>query len=304
LLEVGTGFHPELTGRENIYLNAAILGMRKAEVERKFDEIVAFAEVEKFIDTPVKRYSSGMYVRLAFAVAAHMETEVLLVDEVLAVGDAQFQKKCFDKMREIGKYGRTILFVSHNMSAMRNICERGLVLDQGKATFDGEINTVVDDYIANGTRIISEPAQLETESFIVKQVRIYSTSAPAIKTFDPVEIRISFEAKKDILDPGVYIALLSMEGQRLAALDFKDFDTVPSVGIGQSTELGFSLESLPLLPGNYQLEVYLKDMSSHKIELVPRTFAFDVVESPVYGGRKLDHWYGQVGLSARPYSEG
>src|SRR5258705_63145 len=148
LLEVGTGFHPELTGRENIYLNAAILGMRKAEVERKFDEIVAFAEVEKFIDTPVKRYSSGMYVRLAFAVAAHMETEVLLVDEVLAVGDAQFQKKCFEKMREIGKGGRTILFVSHNMSAMRNICELGLELEAGLVCTQGEINSVVDSYLS------------------------------------------------------------------------------------------------------------------------------------------------------------
>jgi len=303
LLEVGTGFHPELTGRENIYLNAAILGMRKAEVERKFDEIVAFAEVEKFIDTPVKRYSSGMYVRLAFAVAAHMETEVLLVDEVLAVGDAQFQKKCFDKMREIGKHGRTILFVSHNMSAMRNICERGLVLDQGKATFDGEINTVVDNYIASATKIISEPMQIETESFLVNEVRIYSNSAPAIKTFDPIEIRISFTAKQDILDPGLYVAVLSMEGQRLAALDFKDFDTVPKVGMGQSSEMGFSLKSFPLLPGDYQLEVYLKDMASHKIELVPRTFTFEVIETPVYGGRKLDHWYGHIGLSARPFSE-
>src|SRR5215510_12596041 len=117
LLEVGTGFHPELTGRENVYLNGAILGMRKSEISRKFDEIVSFAEVEKFIDTPVKRYSTGMYMRLAFGVAAHMETEVLIVDEVLAVGDAQFQKKCFQKMREIGSHGRTILFVSHNMSA-------------------------------------------------------------------------------------------------------------------------------------------------------------------------------------------
>src|ERR1051326_3696068 len=130
LLEVGTGFHPELTGRDNIYLNGAILGMRKAEIERNFDEIVAFAEVEKFIDTPVKRYSSGMYVRLAFGVAAHLETEVLLVDEVLAVGDAQFQKKCFDKMREIGTQGRTILFVSHNMSAVRSICQQALIIEK------------------------------------------------------------------------------------------------------------------------------------------------------------------------------
>jgi lipopolysaccharide transport system ATP-binding protein len=139
LLEVGTGFHPELTGRENIYLNGAILGMRKAEIARKFDEIVAFAEIEKFLDTPVKRYSSGMYVRLAFAVAAHLETEILLVDEVLAVGDAQFQKKCFEKVRSVGQSGRTILFVSHNMAALRQVCERGIVLQGGTVVADGEM---------------------------------------------------------------------------------------------------------------------------------------------------------------------
>ena len=128
LLEVGTGFHPELTGRENLYLNGAILGMRRAEIRRKFDEIVAFAEVERFLDTPVKRYSSGMYVRLAFAVAAHLETEVLLVDEVLAVGDHRFQRKCLGKMGEIGKQGRTVLFVSHAMAAVQALCTRGIVL--------------------------------------------------------------------------------------------------------------------------------------------------------------------------------
>ncbi|MEP6913213.1 MAG: ABC transporter ATP-binding protein [bacterium] len=304
LLEVGTGFHPELTGRENIYLNAAILGMRKSEVERKFDEIVAFAEVEKFIDTPVKRYSSGMYVRLAFAVAAHLETEVLLVDEVLAVGDAQFQKKCFEKMREIGRGGRTILFVSHNMSAMRNICERGLILDLGKLTGDGEINSVVDNYIAGAVSTTIESTKVETQSFALDDVRIYSHSDLPIKTFDPVEIRIKFTAKADIVDPGVYVAVLSMEGQRLTALDFKDFDTVPQVNRGESSEMGFSLMSLPLLPGEYQLEVYLKDMASHKIELVPRTYKFEVIETPVYGGRKLDGWYGHIGLDARAYFAG
>ena len=133
LLEVGTGFHPELTGRENVFLNGAILGMRKTEIGRKFDEIVAFAEVEKFIDTPVKRYSTGMYMRLAFAVAAHMETEVLIVDEVLGVGDAQFQKKCFQRMNEIGKHGRTILFVSHNMSALRGYLQAGCGYPSWKA---------------------------------------------------------------------------------------------------------------------------------------------------------------------------
>src|SRR5205814_2885628 len=127
----GTGFHPELTGRENIFLNGAILGMNRAEIRRKFDEIVAFAEIEKFLDTPVKRYSSGMYVRLAFAVAAHLDPEILLIDEVLAVGDAEFQKKCLGKMGEVARGGRTILFVSHNMTAIRALCERGLLLEDG-----------------------------------------------------------------------------------------------------------------------------------------------------------------------------
>jgi lipopolysaccharide transport system ATP-binding protein len=302
LLEVGTGFHPELTGRENIYLNAAILGMRKAEVERKFDEIVAFAEVEKFIDTPVKRYSSGMYVRLAFAVAGHMETEVLLVDEVLAVGDAQFQKKCFDKMREIGRGGRTILFVSHNMSAMRNICENGLILDRGKIVGQGEINGVVDRYIATSARAGNHSGEVQTESFTVNDVKIFSEFGPTIKTFDPVEIRVAFTPKVDILDPGVYVAVLSMDNQRLTGLDFKDFDTIGAIAAGHSSEMGFSLNSLPLLPGEYQLEVYLKDMSSHKIELVPMTYLFDVIETPVYGGRKLDSWFGHIGLKARASS--
>jgi lipopolysaccharide transport system ATP-binding protein len=302
LLEVGTGFHPELTGRENIYLNAAILGMRKAEVEKKFDEIVAFAEVERFIDTPVKRYSSGMYVRLAFAVAAHMETEVLLVDEVLAVGDAQFQKKCFEKMREIGKGGRTILFVSHNMSAMRNICEKGLILDQGRLIAQGEIGSVVDNYLARSVRAGTSHSNVETESFIINNVGIFSPDSPTIKTFDPVEIRVAFTAKSNIQDPGVYVAIFSMESQRLTALDFKDFETVAEIRMGQSSELGFSLKSLPLLPGEYQLEVYLKDMATHKIELVPKTYLFEVVETPVYGGRKLDQWYGHIGLNANAYS--
>jgi lipopolysaccharide transport system ATP-binding protein len=148
LLEVGTGFHPELTGRENIYLNAAILGMRKAEVEKKFDEIVAFAEVEKFIDTPVKRYSSGMYVRLAFAVAAHMDTEVLLVDEVLAVGDVQFQKKCLGKIGEVAKQGRTVVLVSHNMSTVQNLCSHCIYLKDGHNDFDGAAEDVVTKYLA------------------------------------------------------------------------------------------------------------------------------------------------------------
>lgn len=149
LLEVGTGFHTELTGRENIYLNGAILGMSRAEIARKFDEIVAFAEVEKFLDTPVKRYSSGMYVRLAFAVAAHLEPEILIVDEVLAVGDAAFQKKCLGKMQDVAEQGRTVLFVSHNMAAIRTLCDRGLLLEQGIIVCDAPIGLVIESYMEN-----------------------------------------------------------------------------------------------------------------------------------------------------------
>src|ERR1051325_514167 len=149
LLEVGTGFHPELTGRENIFLNGAILGMKREEIARNFDEIVAFAELERFIDTPVKRYSSGMYVRLAFAVAAHLEPEILIVDEVLAVGDVRFQRKCLDKMEGVSKEGRTVLFVSNNMPAITRLCERAILLDQGEIIEDGAASRVVSAYLGS-----------------------------------------------------------------------------------------------------------------------------------------------------------
>jgi lipopolysaccharide transport system ATP-binding protein len=156
LLEVGTGFHPELTGRENIYLNGAILGMKRAEIDHKFDEIVAFAETEKFLDTPVKRYSSGMYVRLAFAVAAHLEPEILLVDEVLAVGDAQFQKKCLGRMGDVAREGRTILFVSHNMAAVQSLCARAIWLREGTIVEDGQPGQVVSTYLKTSFSPLTE----------------------------------------------------------------------------------------------------------------------------------------------------
>ena len=150
LLEVGTGFHPELTGRENIFLNGAILGMTRAEIKRKFDEIVAFAEVERFLDTPVKRYSSGMYVRLAFSVAAHLEPEILIVDEVLTVGDVEFQKKCIAKMSSVTEGGRTVLFVSHNMAAILQLCDRAVLLKQGNVNFAGPTAQTISHYLENG----------------------------------------------------------------------------------------------------------------------------------------------------------
>ena len=171
LLEVGTGFHPELTGRENIFLNGAILGMSKAEIKKKFDEIVAFAEVEKFLDTPVKRYSSGMYVRLAFAVAAHLELEILVVDEVLAVGDAVFQKKCLRKMEEVGKEGKTVLFVSHNMATINQLCQKGILLSAGEVLFEGSVEQATSQYLLEATldsAIVKLEPEQESELFFQK----------------------------------------------------------------------------------------------------------------------------------------
>jgi lipopolysaccharide transport system ATP-binding protein len=298
LLEVGTGFHPELTGRENVYLSGATLGMKRHEIRRKFDEIVAFAEVDKFIDTPIKHYSSGMYVRLAFAVASYMETEILFVDEVLAVGDAQFQKKCFEKFRQISGEGRTIVFVSHNMAAVRNICQSGIILRDGRVADQGEINDMADRYLGSAKADAWANKEVETESFIVEQVSIASLESTVIKTFDDVEIKVRVTAKTAIVDPGLYVGVLTLENQRVTALDLKDFKTAPPMKLGDSIELGFTISEFPILPGTYELEIHVKDMAHHNIEFVPRRFRFDVVESPVYGGRKIDTWYGHIGLRA------
>jgi ABC-type polysaccharide/polyol phosphate transport system ATPase subunit len=183
LLEVGTGFHPELSGRENIFLNGAILGMTRGEIRRKFDEIVAFSEVEKFLDTPVKRYSSGMYVRLAFAVAAHLEPEILIVDEVLAVGDAEFQKKCLGKMQRVAGEGRTVLFVSHNMAAIRRLCTRGLFMTQGQCEGTADLASTVQTYLATGTagpggraQVLARDCELQVEHDGAGLVRVWGRS--------------------------------------------------------------------------------------------------------------------------------
>jgi len=298
LLEVGTGFHPELTGRDNIFLNGAILGMKKAEIARRFDEIVAFAEVEKFIDTPVKRYSSGMYVRLAFAVAAQMETEIMLVDEVLAVGDAQFQKKCFEKFRQISTGGRTILFVSHNMAALRTVCQNAIVLEHGRVIDRGDVNSAVDRYLSRLNCETVGVQKVETDSFVVEEVVVTSPEGSIIKTFDDIEIRVKFTSKADIREPGLYVGIRTLEHQRIAGLDFRDFQAAPLIHAGETVEMGFCLTEIPFLPGDYELELHLKDMADHRIEIVPRPYRFQVAETPVYGGRKLDAWFGHVGLNA------
>lgn len=207
LLEVGTGFHQELTGRENIYLNGAILGMKRTDIDKKFDEIVDFAEVEKFIDTPVKHYSSGMYLRLAFAVAAHLEPEILLVDEVLAVGDSRFQKKCLNKMHDVGKLGRTVLFVSHNMPAITRLCERAILFEDGAVVKDGPAHEVVSAYLSGeiGTASSREWSDIDGapsgEIVRLRSIRIKSEEGVV---FDSVDIRkpVGIEMEYEVLKPG------------------------------------------------------------------------------------------------------
>lgn len=209
LLEVGTGFHPELTGRENIYLNGAILGMSRREIKKKFEEIVAFAEVEKFLDTPVKRYSSGMYVRLAFAVAAHLEPEILIVDEVLAVGDAQFQKKCLGKMEDVSRGdGRTILFVSHNMSVVKSLCNKGMLLNKGGMEKWGDINDVVNLY-ENKISVTTEfiPIIIKELGIKIEKIVVNEKECGVVKSLKPLEIKIVVTAENDCSGIGFHVRL-------------------------------------------------------------------------------------------------
>ena len=207
LLEVATGFHPDLTGRENVFLNGAILGMSRAEIRRKFDEIVAFAEVERFLDTPVKRYSTGMYVRLAFAVAAHLEPEILIVDEVLAVGDAQFQKKCLDKMDSVGHTGRTVLFVSHNMQAVTRLSTRCVLLEKGQVRLDGPPQRVASAYLSSGVGITgvrewSDEADAPGDDVVrLRAVRVRDEQDGVVDTID-IRRRVGVEIEFDVLDSG------------------------------------------------------------------------------------------------------
>jgi len=207
LLEVGTGFHPELTGGEDIYLNGAILGMKRAEIKRKFDEIIAFAEVERFVDTPVKHYSSGMYLRLAFAVAAHLEPDILLVDEVLAVGDVRFQKKCLNKMQDVGQQGRTVLFVSHNMPAITRLCERAILIDEGRVRHDGSSHEVVSIYLNSDHGVMAArewPDPAKAPGGEVARLRAVRVRTEEGRITDTVDIRkpVRLDMEYDILKPG------------------------------------------------------------------------------------------------------
>ncbi|MBU7008188.1 ABC transporter ATP-binding protein [Phosphitispora fastidiosa] len=268
LLEVGTGFHPELTGRENIYLNGAILGMSKNEIKRKFDEIVAFAEVEKFLDTPVKRYSSGMYVRLAFAVAAHLEPEILVVDEVLAVGDAQFQKKCLGKMEEVGKEGRTVLFVSHNMAAVKNLCTSSILLTQGQVEYIGETQTAINNYLKMSPSIESPKEYLANNKelgVVFKNIEFLDDDGDVISCPQvglPMSFRMSFKLAESYDNVLVSIGVETSNDLRTCVFHSKISGAQLKL-VSPRTSIVCRLPKLNIFPGRYLLSI--KVMSGDKM---------------------------------------
>ncbi|MBV8781277.1 MAG: ABC transporter ATP-binding protein [Phycisphaerae bacterium] len=293
LLEVGTGFHPELSGRENIYLNGSILGMKKGEIDRKFDEIVAFAEIEKFLDTPVKRYSSGMYVRLAFAVAAHLEPEILIVDEVLAVGDAQFQKKCLGKMQSVAAgEGRTVLFVSHNMPAVRSLCKTGIMLQKGRLTHVGTAEDCVNRYMSQ-----AEATGMSAERTFERpgKAAVWITSARLLCDGEPIatvpmggklRLEVSFAAESPIKHPRLGVVISTMDGDRLINFNNRfqpspEFDEPVSSGV-ISCDLGM----VPLVARRYAMTMYLGDQV-HDSHVIENGLSFEVTEHDIWGNGKV-----------------
>ncbi len=293
LLEVGTGFNQELTGRENVFLNGAILGMTRAEIRRQFDAIIAFAGVERFLDTPVKHYSSGMYVRLAFAVAAHLRSEILIVDEVLAVGDLEFQRRCLGKMRDVASDGRTVLLVSHNMAAVGALCSRAIVLRAGRLAFDGDVTQAVAEYSAAGDAGLV--GDLRARHDRVGKGEIRSTSIAlkgadgaltrAVRPYEPFDILVSYHAEMALPHVDVSVNIETADGARVVTLysAFKDesFDVEPGTGTFVCRVAG-----LPLRPDTYAMNVFLG--GNHAFyDHVERAVSFDIAPHDVYGTGKL-----------------
>lgn len=308
LLEVGTGFHKELTGRENIYLNGAILGMTRDEVNQKLDEIVAFSGVERFIDTPVKRYSSGMTVRLAFAVAAHLDPEILLVDEVLAVGDVAFQEKCVGKMRDVVNEGRTVLFVSHNMTSIRNLCDSAILLENGEIRTSGDAALVISEYLQMGRPKTEQDASLERVAIpIAGRSRVRAVSFQ-VRSLDSESVGAQVGVDTEFI-----LGYVSQQRKRLASLlatitiydadsnsvltcstgmtKISRFYDIPAAGL-----IVCRVPELPLAPGKYRVEIRLKDdfgTAEHR----PNAATFSVVNSGATGHRALDYGPGSIILS-------
>lgn len=295
LLEVGTGFHPELTGRENIYLNGAILGMSRAEIDRKFDEIVDFAGVEKFIDTPVKYYSSGMGLRLGFAVAAHLEPEILVVDEVLAVGDAEFQKKCLGKMSDVAGQGRTVLFVSHNMAAIQHLCHRAALLQDGRLILTDNVNNVIQAYLSNNEkttqRVIMEN-EAENQTAWFTKIEFCFDGNEDLETAisgQSLDIKLQFKSTVDINKLDFTIVVYDIQGVRLLHLSSAFTGQImvhPPAHLNSTENIATChIPRLPLPAGRYKIDVsiyYLRTRVNHLTDIA----SFDVIDGDYYGNGK------------------
>ncbi len=301
LLEVGTGFHPELSGRDNIHLNGAILGMKRAEIERKFDEIVAFSEIDKFIDTPVKHYSSGMYLRLAFAVAAHLEPEILLVDEVLAVGDASFQRKCLGKMEDVARQGRTVFFVSHNMAAVEYLCDKGIALQDGKLAFSGTASQAINYYLhqvdkgsaagrSNVIDLSNSAGRPSKFHQLLERVELFTTDDKpvngSLRMGDTLRAHLHFRLEKPTSHFECSLAFDNLLGQRILIANSGFEPNRPMGRWAGEQEFVCEIPSLTLLPGEYKVKVAL-DIENLPADNVEDAFRLTIVESDYYGTGKV-----------------
>jgi lipopolysaccharide transport system ATP-binding protein len=307
LLEVGTGFHPELTGHENVYLYGAILGMDRYEVTRKFDEIVAFAELEKFIDTPVKRYSSGMYMRLAFAVAAHLEPEILLVDEVLAVGDAPFQKKCLGKMGDVSEEGRTVLFVSHNMGAIQRLCPRAVILDSGKIVVDTDSITAVQIYLketkdaADQGLVKDLPRESHEYGRVIRIARIALLDATdnetnALRIGEPFSILLECICGENIGNISFVIGIDTTGGDIITTVASEEREEIYSGNKGDTLKVVARFDDLILNSGEFTLRVGARSMKT-PLDLVKNALFFEVIDSRYPGAFHFQPLHGLVRTS-------
>jgi lipopolysaccharide transport system ATP-binding protein len=293
LLEVGTGFHQELTGRENIYLNGAILGMKKEEIKRQFDEIVDFSEVEKFIDTPVKHYSSGMYLRLAFAVAAHLKPEVLLVDEVLAVGDADFQKKCLGKMDAVSKEGRTILFVSHNMAAIANLCSKAILLHQGKLLMEGETRDVIDEYTAGASALAKTELALRKDrrgNGIIKitAIQILNQKKEVVAngvSGQELTIRMYYQAIPGQVFKNCRASIAVVKNEQMYFNLSTEMVSADQMNICGDGYLDFTIPELPLSQSTYMLHSFI-EANKEVADWVADAAELSVIDGDYYGTGK------------------
>jgi lipopolysaccharide transport system ATP-binding protein len=295
LLEVATGFHPDLSGRDNVYLNGSILGMRRSEIDAKFDDIVEFAGVHNFLEMPVKRYSSGMYVRLAFAIAAHVEPEILLVDEVLSVGDQAFQEKCLGRLKEVTSSGRTILFVSHNLPSLTSLCTRGILLDQGRVAIDGPIDDVVSTYLSrrpgvSGGALEGLPRDGTGEARFQEVSITREDGSPEVYPDRPVVISLTFSARSPVpaetlsLSVGINHGL----GERLITLwnRFDPGQPLSGTTIEDGTRITCTLPNLPLRPGRYPITLYL-DRGGEIVDRIDNQIDLTVLPSDFYGTGQL-----------------